>query len=269
MKDNWPEEFPKVEKIKKERSSRLPFILMILALGILIGICMAAGVTYYIFYDVEPDTVAALKTPTPVNDFTPTTRPTHIPNWTPDVPDGAGQPRPTMTPFRPVGIDGTLFTVHFYLENFVGETAAIEQVTFPAASSPDNRYEENGVVIRQPDGADLLIEAITLDGSKFGLKSLAASQFDVDFSEPVTGIGLHFISSDLVQESHSRCSSGIVRYDITFKMADAEIATLSNHGSDFLGAATSNPFDRVEIRRSDGGPAECAELLGPIFVKYP
>lgn len=269
MKDNWPEEFPEVTKNKKERSNNLPFVLTILFVGVLLGFCVAGGAAFYIFYGVETASSIVFLPPTPTLDAISgeIDRPTQIPYWTPEVPDGADQPRPTMTPFRPVGNDGTLFTVHLYPENFVGETAADEQVSFTATSDPTAQYEENGVIIQQAAGVDVLVEPISLDGLNFGLTSRGASRFDIDFVEPISAIGLHFQTSEFSQDTNGGCLNAPIRYDITFKSGDTEIATLSNHGADFFGAAASNRFDRVEIRRSDSRHDGCIGYLGPIFAK--
>ncbi|MEM7802402.1 MAG: hypothetical protein AAF633_24630 [Chloroflexota bacterium] len=268
MKEKQPTKFPEFEK-KRVKPAVWIVALICLSMGILIGSCVVIGSVFVIF---RGDTVLAPEvspplSPTLVPFVTQPVQPTRVALWTPEVPDGAGQPRPTMTPFRPVGRDGTLFAGHFYLENFVGETAALEQLSFTDFSSARPIYEENGISIRHPEGADLLVSPVSLDGTLLGLKSTGSDQFTIKFDQPISAIGLHFLINEAFNDESGRCMGEPVRYEVTFKNDVEEMITLSNHGSDFLGISASNAFDQVDIHRSNPGPEACGGFLGSIFAK--
>lgn len=273
-KEQWPEQYPKVDK-KESLPRKWPIAVQILVVGVMIGILLGIVVSR-LFGSPEPDyqLVDVEETATAVLAQTVTPRATPIAEWTPEVPDNAGQVIPTMTPWRVMGENETRFAVHLYTENFVGETNAQARVLFTEMVDEPAVYEENGVSIAYVEAAPLHIGEQTTEIYGRELALYSDSNLAITFSQPVTAVGVTLLDglSGLIDETES-CPSPTADYQMTFTAGEevlGHVPLVLGAGPHFYGVTASRPFDSVQISASQTTAAELddcvADFLGSIWT---
>ena len=240
-------------------------------IGILLGI--VAG---RLFGSPEPEyqLVGVEETATAVFAQTVTPRATQIAEWTPEVPDNAGQVLPTMTPWRVMGENETRFAVHLYTANFVGETKAQERVSFTERYDDPAVYEENGVSITYVDATPLRIGEQTTEIYGRELALYSDSHLAIKFSQPITAVGVTLLDglSGLMDERES-CPSSAADYQMMFTAGEevlGHVPLVLGSGAHFYGVTASRPFDSVQISAGQATAVELddcvADFLGSIWT---